>query len=220
MNSPVTSPETSHNGLTITIDKLSKRFNREWIFRDFSFQFIPGKTYAITGPNGSGKSTFLQVLWGQVPPSSGLIRFSSNSAEIPSEDCFRYLSIATPYMDLIEEFTLAEMMDFHFKLKKIRPGFKPDDVLEIMYLREAYEKPLMNFSSGMKQRVKLALAMYTDAEVFFLDEPGTNLDSRAFAWYQRELSLLPLKALVFIASNDAREYPPACTIVHLLDYKR
>jgi ABC-type multidrug transport system ATPase subunit len=214
------STESKSSGLTITVNNLSKRFNREWIFNDLHYQFLPGHTYAITGPNGSGKSTLLQVIWGQVPQSSGDIRFKKGNADIAIEDCFRYLSIAAPYMDLIEEFTLAEMLNFHFKLKKIRHGHQIDDLLHIMYLEDAYEKQLINFSSGMKQRVKLALALYTEAEVFFLDEPGTNLDSRAFDWYTRELSLLPAKAMIFIASNEPTEYPQSSTILNIMDYKK
>lgn len=220
MNLNSTSEKPEDNGLTITVSHLSKRFNREWIFNDVSHQFLSGNTYAITGPNGSGKSTFLQVIWGQVPQSSGTILFKKGSTDIAIEECFRHLSIATPYMDLIEEFTLAEMLRFHFKLKKIRAGHSIEDLLHIMYLEDAHEKQLINFSSGMKQRVKLALAFYTDAEIFFLDEPGTNLDSHAFEWYIHELSLLPKKAMIFIASNDPSEYPAAATIFNLMDFKK
>lgn len=208
------------NGLTITVNHLSKRFNREWIFSDLNYQFLPGNTYAITGPNGSGKSTFLQVVWGQVPQSSGSIQFQRSSVDIAIEDCFRYIAIATPYMDLIEEFTLNEMLRFHFKLKKIRDGYSIHDLLNIMYLEEASGKQLINFSSGMKQRVKLALALYTDAEIFFLDEPGTNLDSRAFEWYSQQLNLLPKHSMVFIASNEPIEYPQSSTILNIMDFKK
>jgi ABC-type multidrug transport system ATPase subunit len=206
--------------LTISVNNLSKRFNREWIFRDLTYQFLPGNTYAITGPNGSGKSTLLQVIWGQVPQSAGSINYSNGSAQIPIEECFRYLSIATPYMDLIEEFTLIEMIEFHFKLKKIRPGFSSGKILETLYMQEARDKPLGNFSSGMKQRAKLALAMYTDSQAFFFDEPGTNLDQRAMEWYTNQLALLPRDAIIFIASNDAREYPGSSNVLKITDYKK
>jgi ABC-type multidrug transport system ATPase subunit len=219
----VTSPsakDSKSTPLTITVNDLSKRFNREWIFKNLNYQFLSAGIYAITGPNGSGKSTLLQVLWGQVPQSSGMIRYQKDNREIAIEESFRHLSIATPYMDLIEEFTLSEMIDFHFKLKKLRPGVRKEDLLNIMYLENAMEKQLINFSSGMKQRLKLALAFYTQADVYFLDEPGTNLDGRAFEWYGRELSLLPNNPIVFIASNNPEEYPQKSTILNILDYKK
>lgn len=211
--------QTIVHPFTITVSELSKRYNREWIFRGMTHEFRAGNTYAITGPNGSGKSTLLQVLWGQIPPSSGNLVFSTTGREIPIEEVFNYLSIATPYMDLIDEFTLSEMIHFHFRLKRVRKDLDPQQLLARMYLREAGDKHLMNFSSGMKQRLKLALAFYTEANVYFLDEPGTNLDSRAFEWYEQELRQLPPHAMVFIASNNPEEYPPNASLVNILDFK-
>jgi ABC-type multidrug transport system ATPase subunit len=123
-------------------------------------------------------------------------------------------------MDLIDEFTLREMMQFHFQLKQIRPGVSVEDLIQIMYLEDATEKPLMNFSSGMKQRVKLGLAMYTDAPIFFLDEPGTNLDARAFEWYRHELTQMPPNSLIFIASNESRDYPHTAFKLNMPEYKK
>lgn len=207
-------------GFTISVNDLSKRFNREWIFRRLTYQFCSGTTYAITGPNGSGKSTLLQVLWGQIPQTAGALQYSNNNADIPIEESFRHISIATPYMDLIEEFTLAEMVKFHFRLKRIRNGLTLNDVVERMYLEEAFDKQLVNFSSGMRQRLKLGLAFFTAADAYFLDEPGTNLDKRAFAWYKEQFRDLPEEAIVFIASNDPAEYPDTATILNIMDFKR
>lgn len=208
------------SSLSITVTDLSKRFNREWIFRRLSYRFDGGTIYAITGPNGSGKSTLLQVLWGQIPQTSGTIRYEKNKTSIPIDESFRYISIATPYMDLIEEFTLEEMVRFHFQLKRIRSGFTLNDVVERMYLEDALDKQLINFSSGMRQRLKLGLAFFTAADVYFLDEPGTNLDKRAFEWYQKEFSNLPEDATIFIASNDPAEYPESATVLNIMDFKR
>ena len=210
----------SNPTLTISVQDLFKRFNREWIFKKLTYTFQPGNTYAVTGPNGSGKSTLLQVLWGQVPQSSGTISYIKGAKTIPMEEVFRCVAIATPYMDLIDEFTLDEMLNFHFRLKKIRDGVKLQDIPRIVYLEDARDKQLINFSSGMRQRLKLAMAFYTDADVYFLDEPGTNLDSTAFAWYRQELAKLPQKAIIVIASNNPDEYPGEASILHIMDFKR
>jgi ABC-type multidrug transport system ATPase subunit len=203
----------------ITARDLSKRFNREWIFRNFNYQFATGNTYAITGPNGSGKSTLLQVLWGQVPQTSGILQHKIDAAELPADKICEFVSIATPYMDLIDEFTLTEQLEFHFKLKKMRGGLKTNDLLEIMYLTASKDKYIGNFSSGMKQRTKLALALYTEAAFVFLDEPGTNLDDQAFEWYKKELQKLPEGCATLIASNDPAEYPGSATVINLLTFK-
>lgn len=136
------------------------------------------------------------------------------------EEVFRHISIATPYMDLIDEFTLTEMLDFHFKMRRLRPGISLTDLPRLMYLEDARDKALVNFSSGMKQRLKLAMAFYTDSDVFFLDEPGTNLDDRAFRWYLQELRSVPREAIVIIASNNPEEYPKDADILHIMNFKR
>lgn len=214
-----TSSQSKKDATTITVTDLGKRFNREWIFRRLNYRFLPGQTYAVTGPNGSGKSTLLQVLWGQMPQTSGIVQYQQGAKILPAEDAFKHISIATPYMDLIEEFTLLEMVDFHFTLKKLRTGLKKEDLLARMYLEEASGKQLINFSSGMKQRLKLALAFYTEADMYFLDEPGTNLDKKAFEWYLQEFRDLPPQSLVFVASNNAYEYPREAITVNILDFK-
>jgi len=205
--------------LSIKVNDLSKRFNREWIFKNLNYTFQSGKTYAITGPNGSGKSTLLQVLWGQLPQTSGSIAYSSLNKNIPIEEIFGHVSIAAPYMDLIEEFTLEEQVRFHFRMRTMRSGFTVEGILDKLYLTHARDKNISNFSSGMKQRLKLGLAFYTEASAIFLDEPGTNLDEQAFAWYLDNLNQLPKDKLVFIASNQRNEYPEDAVVVNMMALK-
>jgi ABC-type multidrug transport system ATPase subunit len=204
---------------SIKAENLSKRFNREWIFKNLSYTFQSGKTYAITGPNGSGKSTLLQILWGQLPQTSGSLTFSSEEKAIPIEEVFNHVSIATPYMDLIEELTLEEHIRFHFKMRTMRLGLSLEAILDKLYLTHARNKAIANFSSGMKQRLKLGLAFYTEASVLFLDEPGTNLDEQAFNWYQENLNQSTKDRLVFIASNQRNEYPESAEVVMLMNFK-
>lgn len=183
----------------------------------YTFHF--GKVYAITGPNGSGKSTLLQVLWGQMPPSKGRVNYTIGDEKLPDEEIYQNISIATPYMDLIEELTLREHLDFHFKTKPIKEGYTVSQVMEAMYLEDSQDKLISNFSSGMKQRVKLGLAFYTETQVIFLDEPGTNLDHKALDWYYDNLNRVSQNKLIFIASNQADEYPENSELVNILSYK-
>jgi ABC-type multidrug transport system ATPase subunit len=206
------------SGISISTNNLSKRFNREWIFRKLNFTFEEGKTYAITGPNGSGKSTLLQILWGQMPQTSGEIKYSNGNTEVAAEDIFRHCTIATPYMDLIEELTLQEQLDFHFSMRSSR-GLTVEEMIDKMYLTPARDKTISNFSSGMRQRVKLAIAFFTQADIVFLDEPGTNLDHRAFDWYLEHLHALPHETLVLIASNQPSEYPLNAQKIDIMGYK-
>jgi ABC-type multidrug transport system ATPase subunit len=203
----------------ISAKNLSKRFNREWIFRNLDFQFSSGKTYAVTGPNGSGKSTLLQILWGQVPPTDGTVEYQINNVSIDAEEVYRHISIAAPYMDLIDEFTLQEQLKFHFSLKPIRPMLTVDDVIKLGRLEGAENKYIGNFSSGLKQRIKLCLAFYSDSSVLFLDEPGSNLDDKSFEWYRTELSKYSSNQLVLIASNNPAEYATGAVLLHIPDFK-
>jgi ABC-type multidrug transport system ATPase subunit len=205
--------------IRIELNGLGKRFNREWIFRDVTEVFHPGQIYAVTGPNGAGKSTLHSVLWGQTPPSQGTIRYQGEKRQIPEDEIFRHVSIAAPYMDLIEEFTLIEHLHFHFTMKPARHGLSPEAILKAMYLEQARDKHISNFSSGMKQRVKLALAFFTQADILFLDEPGTNLDRQAFDWYLQQLANVSPGCTIFIASNQEAEYPLNCQKIDITRYK-
>ena len=211
--------KNSFSSIGIKVQGLGKRFNREWIFRNFNYTFEPSNVYAVTGPNGSGKSTLLQVLWGQLPQSAGELLYPHKSGDIPIDEIFQHLAIATPYLDLIEEFTLIEHLRFHFKLKTSRNGLPVEEMLDKLMLNGAKDKHIANFSSGMKQRVTLGLAFFTEADLVFLDEPTTNLDAETKAWYHRELNSLPPTCTIFIASNQREEYPSTAKTINILDFK-
>jgi len=216
----ITTPLTrKQEPIRIELKSVSKRFNREWIFRDMTETFHPGQVYAVTGPNGAGKSTLLSVLWGQTPPSQGTLHYHGEKRSIPDDEVFQHISIAAPYMDLIEEFTLIEHLQFHFSMKPIREGLTLETALDRMYLEPARDKQISNFSSGMKQRVKLALAFFTQADILFLDEPGTNLDRHAFDWYLRQLDEVAPGCTIFIASNQEAEYPLNAQKIDITRYK-
>lgn len=206
--------------MRIIVKNLSKRFNREWIFKDLNYQFNSPGTYAIVGPNGSGKSTLLQVLWGQMVPSVGSIMCELNGQEIAQSDFFKHVSIATPYMDLIDEFTLEEMVKFHFSFKEIRDNKSLEEVMELLELNHARDKSISNFSSGMRQRLKLGLAFYSKCSALFLDEPTTNLDRKSIDWYSKHLEQISDRNLIFIASNQDHEYPTHAQKIDILTYKK
>lgn len=206
--------------MRIIVKNLSKRFNREWIFKDLTFQFSSPKTYALIGPNGSGKSTLLQILWGQMLASRGKITYENDGMELPNDQVYKNIAIATPYMDLIDEFTLIEMVQFHFKFKRIRNNLTVEELLEVFELQHARDKMISNFSSGMKQRLKLGLAFYSEAQALFLDEPTTNLDQKSVDWYHRHREQVSDKTLVLIASNQKHEYPENAEKLDILTYKK
>jgi ABC-type multidrug transport system ATPase subunit len=204
----------------IHLKNTSKRYTHEWIFRNLNYQFIAGNAYAVIGPNGSGKSTLLQVASGFIPVNKGTVFFKANNQVIEEDLIPEQIAIAAPYVELIEEFTLLEFLQFHFQFKKIMKGYDIKKIINELGLHQAKDKYLKNFSSGMKQRVKLATCFYSDVPVVMLDEPTTNLDSLGVEWYQYSVLKLSKNKLVIICSNDAKEYEFCNQELNIMEYKK
>ncbi|MBU2045958.1 MAG: ATP-binding cassette domain-containing protein, partial [Bacteroidetes bacterium] len=169
--------------MKIILEQISRRFNREWIFKNIDYSFDAGKSYAILGINGSGKSTLLQVISGSLSPSSGQLIYQLEGKEIPVEQVFKHLSIAAPYLELIEEFTLFEILDFHSQFKVRLNNLANEQLIKLLDMENSATKQIKYFSSGMKQRVKLVLALCSDTPILLLDEPTSNLDEQGIEWY-------------------------------------
>jgi len=205
--------------VTIQLQNLGKRYRLEWIFRGMNNTFKAGERWAILGPNGSGKSTLLKVLSGHLTPSKGDIFFENQGVKIKEESIYKKISYAAPYIELIEEFTLEEVLRFHGKLKPFLPGFSPASIYELLALPRSRQKEIRFFSSGMKQRLKLALAVCSDTPVLLLDEPATNLDVQGVEWYKNLISEYAAERLVVIASNDPHDAAFCGLHLNILEYK-
>lgn len=173
--------------------------------------FCAGESIAILGANGSGKSTLLQVLSGYLTPSEGSISWKNNESRVGVDDIFKHVSLATPYMTNYDEFTLKENIDFFSSFKSFRNQLNGAEVAELMGLTKVYNKPLKFYSSGMKQRVKLGLAILADTSILLLDEPSSHLDSKAITWYQELLRAHASNRIVFVASNKEEAETIGCT---------
>jgi ABC-type multidrug transport system ATPase subunit len=204
--------------MKITLSDAGKRFNREWIFRHFDYQFFSSNAYAITGPNGSGKSTLLQFIAGALMPTEGQITYQDAKQE-PEAEYYRLLSIAAPYLETIEEMTANEFFRFHRSFKPLLPGIEIPGMLERVGLRAAADKQIRYYSSGMKQRVKLAQALFSDTPVILLDEPTTNLDAAGTALYHELIREFCRERLVIVSSNDPLEYSFCETVINMSDLK-
>ena len=203
--------------MQIKLTNTGKRFNREWIFRHFDHEFFSGKRYAITGSNGSGKSTLLQVISGSISHNEGKIEMILKGSPLLEENCFQYLSIAAPYLELIEEMTATEFLHFHSSFKPLTHSL--ESILAVINLENAAQKQIRYFSSGMKQRLKLAQAFFCSAPVLLLDEPTTNLDAEGIALYQQLITEHTDQKLVIISSNDPQEYSFCDEVISIGDYK-
>jgi ABC-type multidrug transport system ATPase subunit len=205
--------------MKITLENISRRFNRDWIFKQVNYQFHSGGRYAILGANGSGKSTLLQIIAGSLTPSEGVITYSLGGKSLEVENVYQHIALAAPYLELIEEFTLSEIIDFHFKFNKYLPGTSSETLIELLGFVKARNKPLRNFSSGMKQRVKLALAVCSDTPILLLDEPTANLDKQGVAWYLELVDRFAANRLLIVCSNQEHEYQFCDEFIQVMDYK-
>jgi ABC-type multidrug transport system ATPase subunit len=203
--------------MRIDADNIGKRYNYEWIFRKLSLSLTAGKAYAILGPNGSGKSTLLNTLSGNITPSEGDLTFFFRHNPVPVDQVYRHLAMAAPYLELVEELTLQEAIQFHSRFKTLR-SLSPDRLMERMYLQKAKHKFVKDFSSGMRQRLKLGLALYTEAPLLLLDEPTTNLDQEGVNWYLEHLHQNRQDRLVLIGSNVPHEYSFCDERIDLTDF--
>jgi ABC-type multidrug transport system ATPase subunit len=204
--------------MKIILSDAGKRFNREWIFRHFDYSFSTSNAYAITGPNGSGKSTLLQFIAGALMPSEGKIAYYNNSDK-PLETYFQLLSIAAPYLDTIEEMTANEFFRFHQAFKPLLAGMTILQILDRVGILEAADKQIRYYSSGMKQRVKLAQAFFSDTPIVLLDEPTTNLDATGITLYHELIRDYCRERLVIVSSNDPSEYAFCKTVIDMKHLK-
>lgn len=204
--------------LYIEAENLSKKFLRRFVFKDFNYSFVEGKSYAVTGANGSGKSTLLQILCGYMMATKGKTIFRNDKVVIDEEEHFNYCSIASPFMELIEEYTVAEHIIFHAKLKPMLIT-DSNEIGSIFQLENELKKPIKYLSSGNKQRVKLALAFCTNCKVLLLDEPTQNLDNRGVELYLGAIERFTKNKLVLVSSNDEREYEFCDEIIKIDSYK-
>lgn len=206
--------------LSIAINNLGKKFNREWIFRNLSFTIAEGQKLVILGGNGSGKSTLLQIFAGFVSPSEGRLTYQLGNQSIESDDLMKHISLASPYLQLVEEYTLMELINHLLMFKPFTKGLNTLDVIDLMELTHAKNKVVKQFSSGMKQRLKLGLAFLADTPLLLLDEPTSNLDKSAIAWYKCLVNNYTQQRTVIVCSNAIEDEYFFCTgELNVMDYK-
>jgi ABC-type multidrug transport system ATPase subunit len=198
--------------IEIELHNLGKRFSREWIFRGVTTSIGKNEKLVITGANGSGKSTLLQIISGYVLPTEGEIKWKlHNGNEINNGSIYKYVSIASPMLELIEEFTAIEIINHQKEFKKFQGNFTANDLLEIALLNQHKNKTIKHFSSGMKQRLKLLLAVIADVPLLLLDEPVINLDKIGVEWYKNLVSNYAKEKTIIVCSNKIKDEYDYCT---------
>lgn len=205
--------------MTISLENIGKRYNFEWIFRGLDFTFNADNKYAILGPNGSGKSTLLQIIAGSLHHTEGEIRYTGAGKKYDPGAVFSRIGLAAPYLELVEEFTLAELLRFQEKFKPFITGLSTREMAALVNLEPVLHKQIRYYSSGMKQRAKLAAAIFSDTPLLLLDEPCTNLDEAGVTIYHELMERFTPGRTVLVSSNEPKEYDICPHRLVLTDFK-
>ena len=192
--------------MEIQLNNISKRYGYQWIIRECNYHFTAGSIIGISGPNGSGKSTLVKLISSFLSPTSGNIEYKVSDKQVHRNDVYKYLSLVGPYTGLIGEFTMEEQYDFHFKFKEKKDKETFNDFKIWLDLDIHDQKRIMDYSSGMNQRLQLGLALKSLTPLLLLDEPSSFLDGNAKKWFYDKLKLRNTDRTVIIASNDPEDF--------------
>ena len=205
--------------MNLRLNNIGKRYNYQWIFRELSLDIKSPSVLAIKGSNGSGKSTLMSILSGYQAPSEGIIEWSDDiSNAIDSDKIFQFISWCSPATELPEEFTLIEMIEFQSKFKPWLNGINTSKIIEITLLEAQSNQPISSFSTGMKQRLKVALALLADVKIVLLDEPTSNLDEWGIGWFKNLIQQYASNRIIIIASNMQHDFININSELNMLDY--
>jgi ABC-type multidrug transport system ATPase subunit len=205
--------------MNLRLNNIGKRYNYQWIFRELNLDIKSPSVLAIKGSNGSGKSTLMSILSGYQAPSEGIIEWKDDSENsIDADKIFQFISWCSPATELPEEFTLTEIIEFQSKFKPWLNGIKASKIIEITLLEAQSNQPISSFSTGMKQRLKVALALLADVKIVLLDEPTSNLDEWGINWYKNLIQQYSLNRIIIISSNMQHDFINVNSELNMLDY--
>lgn len=184
----------------IRVSHLTKRYGGFTAVDDLSFEVAPGETFALLGPNGSGKSTTLKCLVGLAEPDAGGIEIAGCDLRRDPRRARRQISYLPQRADFHDVLTAREVLDFYRRLRHLPPervAWALDPAR--FHFNGFADKPVGQFSGGMKQRLALAVACLPDAPVLLLDEPTASLDPASAVRFRRFLAALKSegKTIVF-----------------------
>ncbi|MEM6344905.1 MAG: ATP-binding cassette domain-containing protein [Bacteroidota bacterium] len=200
--------------LHIQLKKIGKQYHRRWIFRDINLDLVQHPQTALIGTNGSGKSTLLRIIAGQLAPSEGKISFAKEAENLPVAKVYQHLSWAGPQIEMYPELTLEELLKLHFQLKTCLLD-QPKDLIELLNFKGHHQKPLKFFSSGMQQRAKVGIALFSKSDLLLLDEPTSNMDETNAAMILDLIDQYRQDRIYVLASNMKREYERLPNTLHL-----
>ncbi|MDX1909599.1 MAG: ATP-binding cassette domain-containing protein [Bacteroidia bacterium] len=196
---------TEQQPVTVSLEGIGKKYYQRWLFRDIHLHLTPDTRLAITGTNGSGKSTLLRIIAGQLSPTQGTVRYARHGQQIPTQAIYQHISWSGPWSGLYEDLTLREHLMLHFRARTcVLPN--PEELIGLLDLVPHADKKLRYYSSGMLQRTKVGLSLFTQSDVLLLDEPTGNMDTANATRMLGLINTYAVGRVYILASNLEREY--------------
>ena len=192
--------------LSLKLESISKNFGARRVFSNINLEVRPGQCCGVVGPNGSGKSTLLKIASLLLSPTGGEIRFFSSDKELPAEKAHQEIFWIAPDLEFYGELTACENLTFFSKIRGI--GDSRTEIIqqiEKVGLCKRENDRVSSFSTGMKQRLKFALALVSQPKILLLDEPGSNLDQQGVKFVDQFISEFKSNLVILLATNNPQE---------------
>lgn len=213
------------NTSSLICTNLTKYYSHRLIFGNLTLTLNENSSVGIVGKNGSGKSTLIKVISGIISPSKGDMALEIDSKSIPKEVFFKHIGLMSPYLNLYDELSGYENLEFFMNIKcPDKPANERDEkinfLLESVGLFKRKKDLYKNYSSGMKQRLKLAFALLNDPLLLLLDEPCANLDKEGIEVVYRFAQEQRKKGMLMVATNEESDLQLCDSLINIEDFKK
>ena len=202
--------------MKVVLNDISKRYTTHWILKKINHEFRSGEVHSIQGSNGSGKSTLMRIISTQLSPTLGTILYENDQGEMAKNESLAFkISFSAPYILPIENLSLKEIYKFHTTFRSFKRSLSYDQFVKALDYPYQQDQLIKFYSSGMKQRLSLALSILTEGELILLDEPTSYLDENAKKWYHSLLNEWKEDCTVIISTNDKEDLKECTHHLHL-----
>ena len=226
----------------LSTSNISLQYGKRILFEEVNLKFTPGNCYGIIGANGAGKSTFLNILSGEIEPSSGTISLGAGKRiDVLSQNQFEFDEFDVLTTTIMGHKKLYQIMEEKDKLY-LKSDFNDEDGMRVADLEgefaelngwdaetdagallrglgvpdELHEKKMSEISGKEKVKVLLAQALFGDPDILLLDEPTNHLDIQSINWLEE--FLINFNNTVIVVSHDRHFLNNVCTHIADIDY--
>ncbi len=200
----------------IEVDGITKTFGDRKVLKDINFAISAPNSVGITGHNGSGKSTLMKILAQIISPTRGKVTVKLDEKPLPEDRHLEVIKMVAPEMALYEMLSAYENLQFFAKLASVpMPRSEQDRLLALMGLAGRGDDMVGAYSSGMKQRLKYAVALLANPDILLLDEPTSNLDDEGKAIVIDIMAKQQQDKILIIATNEHEDLGRVASVIEL-----